>query len=535
MSRRLLIAASLTGLAWFAGISGHAADSHLSSLEPGIVDIALQIDDAARQSLQAARETDAPATLRLGTAAGGDTVFDVMIHVKGQRGSARTLDEKPAFKIRTRKGQRPLGLEHLTLNNMVQDPTMLHEALGYQVYAAAGVPVPEAGYARLTVNGQDYGLYLNVETIDLPFLKRRFGNSNGILYEGEYGVDLRTGDEAKFQLDAGPDPGRAQLTSFIRAVEAPGDGVFYGASAQVDTPSFLGMMAVQALIADWDNYYKANNYRIYWNPSVQRWFFIPTGIDQTFVDDSTSVFGGTGILFQKCLASERCTVDYAAAVRDVAGRFERLGLPEKMTSLLSVIDAASQADPKRPYDAALMTQARQAMRVFIAKRPDAVRAALSCADSGRERTLSDCIGAVAINPASNRCIEVVSRTPDRNGAGVRVTPCHGGVKQRWRLVARSNANVIEATSSGRCLELSNQSQDDGAPARQARCVGTANQLFSLQPGPQGTHIIARHSGKCLTIASRKENPSLIQAACSSDSSQIWRVQRSVFLTPAAAN
>ena len=95
--------------------------------------------------------------------------------------------------------------------------------------------------------------------------------------------------------------------------------------------------------------------------------------------------------------------------------------------------------------------------------------------------------------------------------------------------------MIEATSSGRCLELSNQSQDDGAPARQAGCVGTANQLFSLQPGPQGTRIIARHSGKCLTIASRKENPSLIQAACSSDSSQIWRVQRSVFLTPAAAN
>ena len=355
-------------MAWFAAGSGHAADSHFGIFGPKIVDIALHIDDAARRSLQGARETDAPATLRFGTGVDTDAAFDVMIHVKGQRGSARTLDQKPAFKIKTRKGQRPLGLEHLTLNNMVQDPTMLHEALGYQVYAAAGVPVPEAGYARLTVNGQDYGLYLNVETIDLPFLKRRFGDNSGILYRGKYGVDLRTGDEAKFQLDAGQDPGHAQLTSFIRAVEAPGDGVFYGASAQVDTPSFLAMMAVQALIADWDNYYKANNYRIYWNPSVQRWFFIPTGIDQTFVDASTSVFGGTGILFQKCLASERCTVDYAAAVRDVAGRFERLGLPDRMTSLLSVIDAASQADPKRPYDAAEMTQAREAMRVFIAKR-----------------------------------------------------------------------------------------------------------------------------------------------------------------------
>ena len=67
---------------------------------------------------------------------------------------------------------------------------MLHEALGYQVYAAAGVAVPETGYVRLTVNGQDRGL-LNVETIDAHFLERRFGDSGGILYEGAYGVDLR--------------------------------------------------------------------------------------------------------------------------------------------------------------------------------------------------------------------------------------------------------------------------------------------------------------------------------------------------------
>jgi spore coat protein CotH len=215
---------------------------------------------------------------------------------------------------------------------MVQWIAMLHEALGYRG-ACRGRCAGAGGraYARLTV-GQDYGPILNVETIDLLFLKRRFGDNSGILYEGEYGVDLRTGDEAKFQLDAGQDPGHAQLTSFIRAVEAPGDGVFYGANAQVDTPSFLGMMAVQALIADWDNYYKANNYRIYWNPSVQRWFFIPTGIDQTFVDASTSVFGGTGILFQKCLASERSRPSFG---RGDARSLRTAHLAERMTSLLS--------------------------------------------------------------------------------------------------------------------------------------------------------------------------------------------------------
>jgi hypothetical protein len=42
-----------------------------------------------------------------------------------------------------RQRYRVLGLENLTLNNMVQDPTMLHEVLGYRMYADAGVAVPD--------------------------------------------------------------------------------------------------------------------------------------------------------------------------------------------------------------------------------------------------------------------------------------------------------------------------------------------------------------------------------------------------------
>ena len=92
-----------------------------------------------------------------------------------------------------------------------------------------------------------------METIDQDFLRRRFGNGLGILYEGNYGVDLRAGDESKFQLHEGLDPDHAQLTDLIRAVQAPGDGVFYGSTAQVDTATFLAMMAVEALLNDWDN------------------------------------------------------------------------------------------------------------------------------------------------------------------------------------------------------------------------------------------------------------------------------------------
>jgi hypothetical protein len=469
--------ASVAIAAWIAW-GGSAQDHGPARLlrDAAVVDLALHLDTASIESLSAARERDVPGTLTVGGADRGGPVLDVMVHVKGQLGSARTLDDKPAFKIKIANGERLVGVEHLTLNNMVQDPTMLHEALGYQVYADAGVPVPDTGYVRLTVNGQPYGLYLDVETIDRRFLKRRFGDDSGVLYEGAYGADLRAGGEKKLQLDEGQDPDGVMLAALVRAVDAPGDGVFYGAAAPIDTRSFLSMMAVQALIADWDNYYQSNNYRIYWNPTARRWFFIPTGIDQTFTDDSTAVFGATGLLFQKCLASERCTADYAGVVRDIAGRFERLGLAAKMTVLLSAIDAPSQEDPKKPYDAATMAAAREAMRTFIATRPNAVRSSLSCIKGGREVSFAACAGAVLISPDSGRCAEIASRSPDQRGVDVKSAECRGGVKQRWRLRTAGGAVSLEAVGSGHCLDVVTDSDED-ATLRQAACGDSNSQRF----------------------------------------------------------
>jgi spore coat protein CotH len=357
-------------------LSGIAPSAERQLRPDTIADLALPLDAAAIASLDADGEKEVRGTLALAGPNGQQKPLDVEVRIKGQRGSKRSFDHKPALRIGLLNGSRILGFENLTLNNMVQDQTMLHEAVGYQVYADAGVTVPETTYVRLTVNEQPYGLYLLVETIDRGFLTRRFGNDTGILYEGAYGTDLRAGDEEKFELDEGKDPGRDQLTRLIRAVEASGDGVFYGGHALIDTRSFLSMMAVAVLVADWDNYYRANNYRIYWNPAVSRWFFIPTGIDQTFVKEETSVFGGHGILFRKCLESSRCRGEYVATVRRVTDRFEQLNLTDRMDKLLAVIDAAAKADPKRGYSSRAMENARKKMRRFIAARPEHIRSLL---------------------------------------------------------------------------------------------------------------------------------------------------------------
>ena len=344
-----------------------------------LIDLGLELDAAALRSLDTAPEVDVPGRLHIGTSS--DRPLAVTVRIKGQQGSKRPIDGKPALKIDVANGARALGRENLTLNNMVQDPTMLHEAIGYQVYADAGVTVPRTAYVRFAINGEPRGLYVLVEDVDRQFLADRFGTADGILYEGAYGTDLRAADAGKFELDEGDDPGRAELRRLIQAVSQPGDGLFFGDDRLVDTESFLAMMAVQVLIADWDNYYKANNYRLYWHPARRRWFFIPTGIDQTFgTQHEVTPFGARGVLFRRCLESERCTAEYETRLHRAADRFEMLDLPARMDRLIALIDTAAGIDAPTTQAATRRQEARAAMREFILARPSSIRSSLAAVE-----------------------------------------------------------------------------------------------------------------------------------------------------------
>ena len=56
--------------------------------------------------------------------------------------------------------------------------------MGYRLFNAAGSPAPRCAYAHLIVNGQSLGINSYIERIHRPFLKRNFGNDNGVLYKG---------------------------------------------------------------------------------------------------------------------------------------------------------------------------------------------------------------------------------------------------------------------------------------------------------------------------------------------------------------
>lgn len=75
------------------------------------------------------------------------------------------------------------GLDKLSLNNLIQDNTMLKDYLCYQLMGSFGVDAPLCSFVYITVNGEDWGLYLAVEGVEESFLQRNYGSGYGELYK----------------------------------------------------------------------------------------------------------------------------------------------------------------------------------------------------------------------------------------------------------------------------------------------------------------------------------------------------------------
>ena len=75
------------------------------------------------------------------------------------------------------------GLDKLSLNNLIQDSTMMKDYLTYTMMNEFGAAAPLCSFVYITVNGEDWGLYLTVEGLEDSFLERNYGYDYGELYK----------------------------------------------------------------------------------------------------------------------------------------------------------------------------------------------------------------------------------------------------------------------------------------------------------------------------------------------------------------
>ena len=143
--------------------------------------------------------------------------------------------------------QNCYGLDKLVLNNNYADNTNMKEALIYDMFAYLGADAPLYNFAEILVNGEYWGTYLALESVEESFLLRNYGNAGGALYKpdgmnmggkkekGDQGGDrMPPGGMPKFDRENMPEPDPENMQDFQGGNRAKGGmpGGFGGRGSQ---------------------------------------------------------------------------------------------------------------------------------------------------------------------------------------------------------------------------------------------------------------------------------------------------------------
>lgn len=330
--------------------------------------IEIVISSANVAALQASPRVDVPAEIIFD----GRSYGPVGVRLKGQN-SFQAITEKPSIKINFDQylpRAKFFGLKDLTLNNMDNDLSMMHERIAYLVARRAGVPASRATHARLTVNGTSYGLYTALESVKHVMVSRWFADDTGALFEGT-DCDFTPGYVDDFEHESGVDD-RSALSGLATALANPdANAAIVAAGAYVDLASFQRFWAMETVIGQFDaSPYSTpgDDFLLYDDPTSGRLRFIPWGMDESFYSSSYDVTDVTSILANKCMDSSTCFQGYVDVAWEILAITESMDLDDERARVVTQIAAAVTADAKKPYTTDEVHASQDAMHWFISER-----------------------------------------------------------------------------------------------------------------------------------------------------------------------
>ncbi len=350
----------------------------------------LEMDPAAWQSLRANYWSNQYYAANL-------TIDGVAVLQAGvrSRGEGSRNEDKPALKLEFDKyvpAQEYYGYKSLVLDNLATDPSMLRERLAFLVFEAMGLPAPRNAFARLSVNGEYWGLYAIVEPVSKPFLAARLGEKSGTLFDYEWvfpyyfnwlGPASANYVPLPFQPETNEEkPDVADgLVAFVRAVnETPDPGFAAALSPRLDVDRFLLHVAVENAIAESDGIVGdqgLNNFYLYEYGAKNRFVFIPWDKDSTFRAGSWELYRNLdqNVLTRRLVADPAKRQVYTeAVVRAVETYVNPRWLTPQLETAYQQIRLAVQSDSKKPFTNAQFEEAVSGVRGVIAARESDVRA-----------------------------------------------------------------------------------------------------------------------------------------------------------------
>ncbi len=343
------------------------------------------ISEAELDELEAAPDEYVKGTfeLKVDGVPQGAPLVDVGVRRKGGFGSSRPIKTgKSGLKIRFDefvKGQIFFGIKRLTLNNMFQDESMLHETLTYELFHGLDLPASRTGYAFVNLNGEKYGLFLNVETLDEISLPQWFPTT-GHLYEADAsGVDVRPGEAGTYEVDEGDDEDLSDLEALIAAANDEEGDWSDGMDQVADLERMTAQWAVERYVDHWDGYagrpletpepIRPNNYYLH-SDAAGIFQLMPWGTDQTWESVGLEFDApASGLMVDKCLADASCKELFLDGLTDIHCLNLELDQVAHAAQLASMLEPyQDEEDPvRRGYTAEAIAEEVENVE-FVAKR-----------------------------------------------------------------------------------------------------------------------------------------------------------------------
>jgi len=200
------------------------------------------------------------------------------------RGGRPRLFRKKSLKLRFNHG-RYRDRKRLNLNAAAMDDDYMTEPLAYWFYDRCGVPASEARFVRVQLNGEFWGLFIDVEQVDELYLEKRDLDPEGVLYKA-VGVSSNLSDlsgtqydyETQYEKKTREDEPYDDLVEFIEGLYTARDMEKY-LEENFDVENFARYLAATNLMCVWDAI--QHNYYIY-RPPGGRWRIIPWDLDHAW-------------------------------------------------------------------------------------------------------------------------------------------------------------------------------------------------------------------------------------------------------------
>lgn len=229
-----------------------------------------------------------------------DTLIDSIPEIGFRlRGNTSRVSQKKSFKVSFNTfhpGRHFYGLEKLNLNGEHNDPSVIRSKIAWDLYRDFGIPAPRANHVEVYINGDYYGLYINVEHIDEEFVESRFKNKDGNLYKCLWPADLdykgtdpedykyTQGDRRVYDLQTNTaEDDYSDIAQFISHLNQLPSAVFECEMGKdFNVYDYLKVIAVDVFLGNWDGpIYNKNNFYLYHNTQYDRMEYIPFDLDNT--------------------------------------------------------------------------------------------------------------------------------------------------------------------------------------------------------------------------------------------------------------